>query len=177
MSEEAKLKLRKERGTSIYMYILNPILTLIHIFDSKQFLYNSINLHHTTLTNCLNTGALYLNTFLFSEDFIIECTNFNISNITDINVLLNQLRNLHHIKKHPSSLSILAEGNSRFTRFTHINQPELTKVYYSLSSLARDIKGDRVTIRKYLNGQLSGYYKGVWKFTYLNSKSSSSSPS
>jgi hypothetical protein len=28
------------------------------------------------------------------------------------------------------------------------------------------LKGDRKTIRQYLKGERSGYYRGKWKFTY-----------
>jgi hypothetical protein len=40
--------------------------------------------------------------------------------------------------------------------------------FSSLNSLAKHLKGDRVTIREYLTGKKSGYYRGVWKLTYKN---------
>jgi len=61
MLEEAKIRLRKLRGTPIYIY---DIITnnLIFISDSKQWLYNNISIHHTKLNQCLD---LYLNRFFF----------------------------------------------------------------------------------------------------------------
>jgi hypothetical protein len=39
--------------------------TLLHIFESKQHTYNSISIHHKTLNDCLNSGVIYLDSFLF----------------------------------------------------------------------------------------------------------------
>jgi hypothetical protein len=51
---------------------------------------------------------------------------------------------------HPSSKRILAEN---------IIYPELTKEYKSLTSLAKDLKGDRTTIREYLNDTKPGLFR------------------
>lgn len=64
MSQEIRYKLRKERGTPVYMYNVKDI-TLIHVFDSKLQLYSLINIHHKTLNYCLNLGYIYLDTFFF----------------------------------------------------------------------------------------------------------------
>lgn len=45
-------------------------------------------------------------------------------------------------------------------------QPHLTKEYPSLNSFALAVKGDRETIRHYLNGHRSGQlYRKQWKLT------------
>jgi len=64
MNEEMRKKLRKERGTPVYIYNSKD-LTLLYVFDSKQQIYDLINMHHVTLNNCLTTGKLYLDTFFF----------------------------------------------------------------------------------------------------------------
>ena len=64
MSQEMRNKLRKMRGTPIYMYSAKDF-TLLYIFDSKTQVYSLINIHHVTLTDCLNLGNTYLDTFLF----------------------------------------------------------------------------------------------------------------
>lgn len=45
MSLEIREKLRKQRGTPVFIYDSNDF-SLLHIFDSKQHLYNSISIHH-----------------------------------------------------------------------------------------------------------------------------------
>jgi hypothetical protein len=64
MSQESREKLRKERGITVYLYKADDF-TLLHIFESKQHTYNSINIHHKTLNDCLNLGTIYLDTFFF----------------------------------------------------------------------------------------------------------------
>lgn len=64
MSQEIRDRLRKQRGTSIYIYNIEDF-TLLYIFDSKQHMYDTINIHHKTLNNCLDTGAIYLDSFSF----------------------------------------------------------------------------------------------------------------
>ena len=48
------------------------------------------------------------------------------------------------------------------------DDPSLNRVFHSLISLAKELEGDRVVIREYLKGTKSGYYRGKWKFSYLN---------
>jgi hypothetical protein len=70
MSEKARDRLRKLRGTPIFIY---DIITksLIFISDSKQWLIN-IGIYPNIINNCLVNGKLYLNRFWFSIDFISE---------------------------------------------------------------------------------------------------------
>ena len=67
MSQENREKLRILKGTPVYMYSTEDF-TLLHIFGSKQQAYTLINIHHTTLNDCLNSGILYLDNFFFSLD-------------------------------------------------------------------------------------------------------------
>ena len=55
MDQEMRERLRKERGIPVYVYEAES-LTLLHIFNSKQYMYNTINIHHNTLNDCLDTG-------------------------------------------------------------------------------------------------------------------------
>lgn len=158
MSLEIREKLRKERGSPVFIYDSNDF-TLLHIFDSKQHMYNSINIHHKTLNNCLDTGLLYLDFFFFSLDRIEESLNIKLLTLDEIKALVKEKRDSHLIK-HPAAKMILAEFK---------DDPNLNKIFNSLGSLAKELKGDRQVIREYLNGTKSGYYRGKWKFTYLNS--------
>jgi GIY-YIG catalytic domain/Cytochrome C and Quinol oxidase polypeptide I/NUMOD1 domain len=158
MDQEIRIKLRKERGILIYMYNITDF-TLLHIFDSKQHMYNSINIHHNTLNDCLDTGSIYLDEFFFSLDEIEESNRINLLPLEEIMALVKEKRD-NYIIKHPAAKAILAEFK---------DDPNLNKEFSSLSSLAKALKGDRSIIRSYLNGTKSGYYRGKWKFTYINS--------
>lgn len=155
MSQEIRDKFRKQRGTAIYVYNAEDF-TLLHIFESKQHMYDTINIHHKTLNNCLSTGDLYLDTFFFSIDIIEESENTDLISIDEIQELVSDRRKVYD-KKHPASKSILAEFKDDSSK--NLEFP-------SLNSLANHLKGDRQVIREYLKGEKEGYYRGKWKFTY-----------
>jgi hypothetical protein len=150
MSMEAREKLRKERGISIYVYSAEDF-TLLYVFHSKQHMYDSINIHHNTLNDCLNKGIVYLDTFFFSLDLIEESTKTNLLELEELKSLVIDKRDVYNIK-HPASKVILAEFK---------NDEKKNLEFSSLNSLAKYLKGDRVTIREYLTGKKSGYYRGV----------------
>lgn len=158
MSQEIRDKLRKKRGTPIYVYSVDNF-TLLYIFESKQHMYNSINIHHTTLNDCINLGNIYLDTFFFSLDLIEESTKVNLLSLDQIQSLVVDKRNLYNVK-HPAAKAILAEFKDDSSK---------NLVFQSLNSLASHLKGDRCVIREYLKGNKSGYYRGKWKFSYLSS--------
>jgi NUMOD1 domain-containing protein len=68
MSQKMREILRKQRGISVYIY--NSENLSLYIFESKQHMYNSINIHHKTLHDCLYSGTVYLYTFFLSLDEI-----------------------------------------------------------------------------------------------------------
>ena len=149
MSQEMREKLRKQRGTPVYMYDVKD-LTLLYIFKSKQQIYDSINIHHNTLNDCLNLGNIYLDTFFFSLDLIEESTDTNLLNLDKIKNLVSDKRDVYDVK-HPAAKAILAEFK---------DEPKKNLVFNSLNSLAKHLKGDRQVIREYLKGEKSGYYRG-----------------
>lgn len=155
MSQEIRDRLRKERGTPVYIYDAEDF-TLLYIFGSKQHMYDTINIHHKTLNNCLNGGAIYLDTFFLSLDQINESENVNLLNLEGIIELIDEKRK-NYIVKHPASRKILAEFKDDSSK---------NLLFSSLTSLANHLKGDRGTIRQYLKGEKSGYYRGKWKLTY-----------
>ncbi len=157
MSQEIRDRLRKQRGTSIYVYNAEDF-TLLYIFQSKQDMYNSINIHHKTLNNCIDTGDIYLDTFFFSLDLIEESENTNLLSIDEIKELVFNKRDIYRVK-HPASKGILAEFKDDSSK---------NLIFPSLNSLANHLKGDRQVIREYLKGEKSGYYRGKWKLTYQN---------
>jgi len=135
--------------------------TLLYIFESKTYMYNTINIDHRTLNNCLDSGLLYLGTFFFSEDQVEESTKTNLLSLDKIKAIVSEKREINQVTKHPASKAILAEFK---------DDSRLNREFGSLGSLARELKGDRQVIREYLRGIKSGYYRGKWKFTYLDTK-------
>lgn len=160
MSQEIRDRLREQRGTSIFVYDSEDF-TLLHIFKSKQHIYDTINIHHKTLSNCLNLGEIYLDTFFLSLDFIEESTEVEaprLLSLEEIKKLVSNKRDIYgEAVKHPASKGIFAEFK---------DDPSKNLIFPSLNSLAVYLKGDRSVIRDYLKGTKSGYYRGKWKFTY-----------
>ena len=154
MAQEIREKLRILRGTAIYIYDAETFC-LLYIFESKQYMYDTINIHHKTLNDCLYSGSLYLEHFFLSTDFI-ETVNIKLLTLDKIKALVISKRDAHK-SKYPAAKAILAE-------FKDDNSKNLE--FHSLNSLAKHLKGDREVIRNYLKGNKSGYYRGKWKFTY-----------
>lgn len=157
MSQEARELLRKQRGMPVYVYEAKDF-TLLYVFESKTLMVGSVNIHHKTINDCLDSGQLYLDTFFLSLDPIEESTNINLLTLDEIKALISKKRDIHKFN-HPASKAILAEFK---------DDPSLNREFSSLNSLAKGLKGDRQVIREYLNGNKSGYYRGKWRFTYLN---------
>jgi hypothetical protein len=150
MKQEIRERLRKQRGTPVFMYDTKDF-TLLYIFDSKTYMYNSINIHHKTLEDCLNSGKIYLDAFFLSLDLIEESTSTNLLTLDEIKALVLKKRDISQVK-HPASKFIRAEFKDDATSFN--------KNFSSLNSLAKELKGDRQVIREYLKGNKSGYYRG-----------------
>jgi hypothetical protein len=149
MSQEIRDRLRKQRGTPIYVYNSEDF-TLLYIFESKQQMYDQIKIHHKTLSNCLETGVLFLDSFFFSLDIIEESDKTNLLSLEEIIELVSNKRDSYNTK-HPAAKGILAEFKDDSSK---------NRLFPSLNSLANHLKGDRQVIREYLKGEKSGYYRG-----------------
>jgi GIY-YIG catalytic domain len=161
MSEEAREILRKIRGQAFYVYD-NLSKTLIFIFDSKQYAYDNINLDHRTLDNCLYNGNSYLDRFLFTLEPLLEFNFESLISIEELKSLIKEQRYKFKIKQ-PASKMIYVENKSN---------PLLNKHFDSISEFARSVKGDKSTIRDYVNGKKIGLYRGQWKITLIKNNSS-----
>jgi len=157
MSQEIRDRLRKQRGTPVYLYSADNF-TLLYVFESKQHMYNSINIHHTTLNDCLALGTLYLDAFFFSLDLIEEPTKSDLLNLDEIKSLVLGKRELYNVK-HPAAKAILAEFKDGACA-SPSGTTNKNLVFDSLNNLAKHLKGDRSVIREYLKGNKSGYYRG-----------------
>lgn len=87
--------------------------------------------------------------FFFSLD-LIESTKTDLINLDQINSLVVNKRDLYNVK-HPAAKVILAEFK---------DDSRKNKIFDSLNSLAKHLKGDRSVIREYLKGNKSSYYRG-----------------
>nr|QCQ69118.1 hypothetical protein [Powellomyces hirtus] len=155
MSEENRIKLRKDRGTSFFCYDVKS-KTLLFIFDSIEEAIN-INIHRSSLNNSLHLGDLYVGQILFSLVSISGYSN-SLMSIEELKAFIDNLKKDWKITSHPHSIKIIAEN---------ITNPSLTKQFNSLNELSIALKGDRTTLRKYLfdpsfKGKL---YRKQWRFT------------
>lgn len=155
MSEDARKKLRKLRGKVFYVYDTST-KTLIFIFDSKQFAYDNINIDHRTLNNCLYEGSLYLNRFMFSLEPINEFVYEAIISLDKLKTLIKEQR---YTQK-----SI--QSTSKRLYVENFTNPSLNREFDSISQFANYVKGDRGTIRLYINQ--TKLYRGKWKITLIN---------
>jgi len=64
MSMEWRQYLRELRDTPVYVYD-NATSNLIHMFDSKTYLYKILNMVHRTLDKYLANGKPFLNRIIF----------------------------------------------------------------------------------------------------------------
>jgi GIY-YIG catalytic domain/NUMOD1 domain len=161
MSPDACNLLRKLRGKAIYIY---DTLTksLIYLSDSKEWLYDTIGIHHVTLSNCINNGSLYLNRFFLSLDVISEFPYESIISSDELELLMIKART-QYTPKQPASKHVLAEN---------LIKPDLNRSFTSIGELARCLKGDRGTIRNYISGKSTGLYRNQWKFSLIECPSS-----
>ncbi|SRR6266516_1748344 len=149
MSDKNRIKLRKARGQSFYMYD-NINKSLIYIFDSKQYSYDNINIDHRTLNDCLYNGKLYLNRFLFSIEPISEFCSETLIKLEELKKIILEVRSKYK--------SIQIKSKSIYVE--NINNSDLNRQFNSINEFAKFVKGDRGTIRNYVNGTKKGLYKG-----------------
>ena len=69
MSEAMRIKLRKERGTSFFVYDL-VTNSLLFSFDSIQHAVDTLGIHRATINSCLDSGGTlsYMGRFIFSTE-------------------------------------------------------------------------------------------------------------
>lgn len=160
MSQHWRDYLRKLRGTKVFIYDTQTA-QLVFISDSIQYIADHVGIHRSTILRYTTTAELYLNRFLISYDPITEMENTENMDLDLFLDLLTDVRSEHNnATVQPASKSILAENV--------LYPPEaLTKKYDSLNSLAKDIKGDRATIRKYLTNESNLLYRKQWKLSYI----------
>jgi|SRR5436190_16952864 len=141
MSNEMRNKLRILRGIAFFVYDTKTH-SLIFKFNSKQHAYDNIHINHTTLNDCLNCGTLYLNRFLFSKELINEFPFNTFISLENLKKLIQKIQ-LKNKSIQKNSKKIYAEN---------IKYPKISRIFNSINSFAKAVKGDRSTIRLYING-------------------------
>lgn len=161
MSMEWRQYLRELRGTPVYVYDI-ATSNLIHMFDSKTYLYKTLNMDHRTLDKYLANGLPFLNRFVFS---LSAKTNFSVDallTIDNLQLLFSTERANRDSSINDKSHSVLAEN---------IKNPKLSAKFSSLNACANALKADRATLRKYLQGKSNKtYYRDQWKLSYVKEK-------
>ena len=156
MSEQAKLNLRKTRGTSVYIYRVEQFTRdLLYRFYSKQELYNLLKMNHSTLTCLLQEGGLYLNLLFFSLDPLSE---------EDTDPMFTSVEFIDYIFKIRQSYKSTYQQKGTKIFAENIKNVKLSKHYASIHQLAKALKGDRTTIKKYIADKGTKLYRGQWKF-------------
>jgi hypothetical protein len=109
MGQEIREKFRKLRERPIYVYEAKS-LCLLYIFESKQHMYNMVNINNKTLNDCLDLGTLYLDHFFLSLDAGAALESMNVKLLT-MDVMKNLVKTKRdlHITKHLAAKAILAE--------------------------------------------------------------------
>jgi hypothetical protein len=155
MPQEQRDKLRKERGLVIYLY--DTLLDgLVHIFLSKTILYDSLSIHHRTLSKHLESGAKYLDRFVFSYTIIQQYAKDMVLSLLDLNSLLTEVKSQYKVIQ-PARRPVMAEN---------VLHPELSCRYNGINEFAKAIRGDRGTIRSHIDkGTL---YRNQWKISTIN---------
>ena len=103
--------------------------------------YDSINVDHRTLNNCLYEGSLYLNRFMFSLEPISEFVYESIISLNELKTLIKEQR---YTQK-----SI--QSTSKKLYVENITNPSLNRDFDSIAQFANYVKEDRGTIRLYIN--------------------------
>ena len=93
---------------------------------------------------------MYLDSFFLSLE-PIETVSIKLLALDDMKALVISKREAHKSKYHPDARAVLAIFKDDESQNFKCD---------SLGSLARRLKGDRATIRGYLKGEKSGYYRG-----------------
>ena len=158
MSLEARNRLRRMKGTAFFVYDIYTH-SLIFIFESKEQAYRNIHINHTTLTDCLYNGSKYLNRFLFSMDIISELPFISLISIEELKSLIMK-KQLEHKSIQSKSVKIFAKN---------VINPKLSKEYNSINSFVKAVKGDRQTIRLYLEeSHKNKLYRKQWKLNIIS---------
>jgi hypothetical protein len=160
MSMEMRQNFRKLRGIPIYVYdTLRG--SLVHMFDSKTHLFESMRMDHRALEGLLNTEnpKPYLNRYLFSLTTHPELSVDDMMSLDNFLLELEETRR-NYERNSDKMKPVYAEN---------VKDSNLSKYYPSLTACVTALKADRKTVRDYLNGVgAKSLFRGQWKFTWVD---------
>jgi hypothetical protein len=124
LSEEAKHKLRVERGNSIFIYTSDGS-KLLYVFLSRTLLFATLSMHRNTLNPLLNSGKVYKNNFQFFDDIIEGADNTAALSLDDFMSLYTSKIAAYKEQgggSHPRARAVLAvpHGGNEYFRFFFI---------------------------------------------------------
>lgn len=148
ISEYWRNYFRKIRGTGIYIYDVRSA-KLVFASDSIQYIVDNLGIHRSTIIKYASGTELFLDRFRFIQDLLPELDNSSWMTLEQFKKHFSECRLAFDTSKiQPRSKQILAEN---------VSKPSLTKVYSSITSFSKDVKGDKQTIRKYINSDNTLY--------------------
>lgn len=158
MSMEWRQYLRILRGTPVYVYDIST-KSLVHMFDSKTYLEKSLGIDHSDLNEkYLDKNKPYYLRFLFTTLALSEMSVESVMTLDDTIKLFEQTR--------LDTSRLKLQGNkNKSVRAIHTFNSALSQDFLSLQECSRGLKGDRQTIRNYLNGHSTGLYRKIWKLS------------
>ncbi len=106
---------------------------------------------------CGKSPRLYLDRFVFSYEKLAVYTKEAMLSQDDLVTLFGEVKAAYKSVQ-PAAKAINA---------INVLHPHLSKQYNGIAEFARDVKGDRSTIRGYVNGTTTGYYRKQWKFSLV----------
>lgn len=152
------LELIKRKGQKVYIYC-QYCYNLLYIFNSREDLINKIKINKKTLKSCVNKGIVYLKYFLLSNEINLNWfNNFKLLDENQITKLIQIIKDFHFIKYTKNNI-IIAE---------YIGNYSFKKQFNSLKALTLYLKGNKITILKYLNNTQYKLYRNKWFLNYIN---------
>jgi len=129
-----------------------------------------LSIDHRTLNNSLNNGILYLGRFIFSLEIIEEFNSSSefLLSLTELKNLVDSLR-----ENYKKNIQSARKPFMAFNMLGPTPSSDLCGKYNSINEFARNVKGDRGSIRQYLNGSKpeGSLYKNEWQLTPIQKES------
>lgn len=117
-----------------------------------------LGIHRSTILRYSQNTSLFLSRFAIKCDYVTELDNREPLTVNEFQKLLKETRSTYdNAKVQPKSKTLLAEN---------ISNSMLTKVYPSILSFAKSVKGNAETIRKYSKSN-NKLYRKQWRLTLL----------
>jgi hypothetical protein len=142
-------------------------MRLIFKSDSIQNLGNIFNISRLTIRNCVESGSLFLNRFIFSVEPVTEGYVEGLLSVDALAKMIEESRSSYR-SEYQKFQSSEAQPNRRIILASNVVTPDLTKEYPSVIKTAAAFNCSPGTILNYLRGPSSGrLFLSQWKFTEI----------